>query len=566
MAELTDRKRLQALDASGLLDSPPEEAFDRLTLLASKFLRVPVALVSLVDDRRQFFKSCVGLPPPWDSLRETPLSHSFCKFVVVSEEPLIVSDSRLDPQLQHNGAVSDLGVIAYLGVPLTGSDGEILGSFCVIDGESREWSSEEIGTMQDLSRCVESEIRLRYLLDRQQSTISTLQEENVTHQQDARNAHSRSERKSEFLARLGHELRNPLAPILNAAQLLSADALSDAEKPAIYELINQQLEQVLRLVDDMLDMSRIEQGKIELCKKHIDLRSVITEAVESVRPLFDSKSQRLQVGSMEEALIVDGDHGRLVQATSNLLTNASRYTPVGGKIEVVCSVADGFCEIRVTDSGIGIAAESLQSIFKPFEQVEGAAVKNQGGLGLGLALVNELIALHQGSVVAESEGEASGSTFRIQLPAAAASATAERLQPKKTADAEQAGPRMTALVVDDTPAICFMFRRLLASIGQDARVAASVKEAWEAIDKRVPEVIFSDIEMPEVNGYDFVRQLKQDLRTSDVPVVAVTGSTSHVAAIKDAGFDHYLAKPVHVDDLRALLQSILGSDPGRHLV
>ena len=400
-AILDDAKRLAALQSLRLTDTSPESGFDRLTELATQVLNVPVALVSLVDAKRQLFKSCVGLPEPFATSRETPLSHSFCKNVVQTGAPLIVDDAREHPQLKSNPAVKTLGVIAYAGMPLLSSDGHRLGSFCVIDGEPRKWTEEEVRILRCLADCVQTEITSKDRLAKQDFKL----------QQAAEVA----KRNHIFLAQLSHELRNPLSPILYAAQMLCEGKIKESERPPIYEILRDQTLQVVRLVNDILDVSRVEQGKIRIVKKPVNLRSVVESAVNAIRSSAVEHGHSIKVQQCEQPLVVLGDFDRMVQIVNNLLTNACRYTPTGGKISLQTVQHNGQATISVTDNGIGIPADQIDDVFKIFNQIE-PTEKSKQGLGLGLALVKQLANLHGGSVAVKSEGVNQGSEFRITIP------------------------------------------------------------------------------------------------------------------------------------------------------
>ena len=383
-------------------------------------------MVSLVDEKRQFFKSCVGLPEPYASSRETPLSHSFCKYVVQTGEPLIVADAREHAELKSNPAVTDLGVIAYAGMPLFSDDGQRLGSFCVIDSKARQWSDEEIRILRCMANCVQTEIASKERL--------------VKQSQELRQAVEVAKRKNIFLAQLSHELRNPLSPILNAAQMLCEGRFRESEKPPIYEMLRDQTLQVVRMVNDMLDLSRVEQGKIRIEEKPVDLHLVVKSSVEAVRSSAVELGHSIKIQRCDQPLMVLGDFDRLVQVVSNLLTNACRYTPDGGEIFVNCCVEKNLATICVVDNGIGIPADQLEEVFKVFNQVE-PTEKSKQGLGLGLALVRQLVGLHGGSVAGRSAGPDQGSEFRVAIPLCDedllknAQITAEQVANKPTRDA-----------------------------------------------------------------------------------------------------------------------------------
>src|SRR5919202_2761182 len=230
LAPLHDPARLAALRQSALLDSPTEAAFDRLTRLATRMLHVPVALVSLVDQNRQFFMSCIGLPDPWASQRETPLSHSFCQYTVASRAPLIIEDARAHPLVRDNLAIPDLKVVAYAGIPLITSDGHVLGSFCAIDSEPREWTEDDIEFLQELAGSVMTEIELRNEIRERKQAEEALR-------QAKQEAEAANQAKSEFLSRMSHELRTPLNAILGFAQILEMDDLDPLQHDSVDQIL-----------------------------------------------------------------------------------------------------------------------------------------------------------------------------------------------------------------------------------------------------------------------------------------------------------------------------------------
>ena len=505
-------ERLAAIKSLGLVDTLPESGFDRLTELAVQVFNTPVALVSIVDDKRQFFKSCVGLPDPFSNTRQTPHSHSFCKHVVQTGEPLIVPDAREHAELKSNSAVTELGVIAYAGMPLLSVDGQRLGSFCVIDNKPRQWSEEEIRVLRCMADCVQVEIASKERLAKQ----------NLELQQAAEVA----KRQNIFLAQLSHELRNPLSPILNAAQMLCEGQFEDNEKPPIYEMLRDQTLQVVRMVNDMLDLSRVEQGKIRIEKKPVDLRSVIESSVNAVRSSAVEQGHAIKVQRCDQSFMVLGDFDRLVQVVNNLLTNACRYTPDGGEIGVHITEDQGQATIHVIDNGVGIPADQLDEVFKVFNQVE-PTEKSKQGLGLGLALVRQLVILHGGHVAVQSGGADQGSEFRVAIPLCdsdslkIAQIEADQAISKTLSETTQ----FNILIIEDIHAVGFMFRRLLESAGHSVRVAQSVEEARYLIAAEQPEIIFSDIGLPGMNGFEFAQELTADSKLGEIPLIAMTGSS-----------------------------------------
>ena len=545
---LHDPPRLAALKSLGLVDARPEAGFDRLTELAIQVFDAPVALVSLVDDKRQFFKSCIGLPEPYMMSRETPLSHSFCKHVVETGEPLILSDAREHDQFKSNLAVRDLGVIAYAGIPLMSPDGHRLGSFCVIDDKARQWTEEQVRILGCMASCIETEIASKDRLAKQSLEL----------QQAAEVAR----RKNVFLAQLSHELRNPLSPILNAAQMLCEGRFEESEKLPVYEMLQDQTRQVVRMVNDMLDIARVEQGKIRLVKTPVDLHAVVKSSVNAVQSSAIEQGHSINVQLCEQPLIVLGDFDRLVQIVNNLLTNACRYTPDGGEICLDSKEENGKATIRVTDNGVGIPADQIDDVFKVFNQAE-ATEQSGHGLGLGLAIAKQLAKLHGGSVSVKSDGVNLGSEFQITLPLCdkVASESAQLKVAQAARKPLSDTSRFNILIIEDTHAVSFMFRRLLESAGHTVRIAKHVEEARDLIAAENPEIIFSDIGLPGMNGYEFAKELSANQDLNKIPLVAMTASSRNQDVLRAtaAGFNHFLSKPIDIHEVREIIQKICDS-------
>lgn len=536
------------------MDTGPESGFDRLTSLASDLLAAPVALVSLVDDRRQYFKSCVGLPEPWSTRRQTPLTHSFCRLAVIEDAPLIVTDAETDDRVRDNLAVRDLSVRAYLGVPIRDRHGEALGSFCVIDAEAREWTEDDLQRIRSLRDCVETEIELRSMVGASRRRAEKMERRVKAMKRRADESDLVSTRKSLFLAKLSHELRTPLTPIAAAAELLAAEAMGDAERREIAAIVGEQVRQLRRLVDDMRELSRIEQGTLELTRERVDVSQVLRGAVRTCREMAEGRNHSLTVAA-GEGVVVEGDGDRLLQVFCNLLSNACRYTPPGGRIEAAARTEGGEAVVSVTDTGVGLRPEVLGSIFGTFRQSGGETPSEREGLGLGLAIVRQLTRLHGGEVRAFSDGPGCGSTFEVRLPA---------LRDPAAAAPEAAAPAAVApldiVVVDDAPAVTFTVSKLLGRDDHTVRTAASAAEAERLVAERRPDILFSDIEMPGRSGLELARGLRAASRTRTLPLVALTGRVAEGDAqdVLDAGFDRHLAKPVSLDELRATLDSLFG--------
>ena len=360
-------------------------------------------------------------------------------------------------------------------------------------------------------------------------------------------------RKTEFLATLAHELRNPLAPISNGLQLLRGDAGDAPAKERLRTMMERQLRHLVRLVDDLLDIARISSGKVELKKERVELEAVVGSAVESSMPLLTSSGHELDVRIVDPGVQVIADSTRLAQVVSNLLNNAVKYTPNGGRIELVARREAGAVVISVTDSGIGISPEALPLVFEMFTQVGRNRDRSQGGLGIGLALVRRLVELHGGSVTAESPGVGLGSTFTVRLPLLEEPVAAAAPAPEPAAAGQ--APVFRVLVVDDNVDAAESLAALLELEGHHTRVAHDGDAALDVARQFRPEIVFLDIGMPGKDGYEVARELRRDPQARDAMLVALTGwgAQDDRARSREAGFDHHLTKPAGLHAVEALL-------------
>ncbi len=351
-------------------------------------------------------------------------------------------------------------------------------------------------------------------------------------------------RKDEFLATLAHELRNPLAPIRNAVAILGKKGPLDPELSWSREVIDRQVDQLSRLIDDLLDIARIASGKLVIRKERIPLERAIDMALETSRPNINAAGHRLSVLLPSERVTVEGDAARLAQVFSNLLNNAARYTEAGGEIALSAEAHEGEVVVSVEDNGIGFPAEAGARLFQPFSQLTASEGRAHGGLGIGLSLVHGIVALHGGSVEARSAGPGRGSEFivRLPLPSFASAIQEPQAQPGK---ASSAAPGMRVLVADDNRDAADSLQRILALYGYDVQVAYDGAEALAASETFRPHVAVLDIGMPGQSGYDVARALRDKLG-SGVKLIALTGwgQEGDRRRAMEAGFDFHLTKPI----------------------
>jgi PAS domain S-box-containing protein len=368
-------------------------------------------------------------------------------------------------------------------------------------------------------------------------------------------------RKDEFLATLAHELRNPLAPIRNSLSVLRmAGGGSGAER--VHEMMERQVDQMVRLVDDLLEVSRITRGKIELRHERVELEAVVRAAVETSRPLLEAARHRLELSLPAEPLILEADPVRLAQVFANLLNNAAKYTEAGGRIALAARRQGDEAVVSVRDDGIGIAAEQLPEVFDPFIQVDRTLGRAQGGLGIGLTLVRRLVQLHGGRVEAHSDGPGTGSEFRVTLPLASASArTAADQEAAPEPLAAVAAPRRI-LVVDDNHDAADSLGMLLRVLGVESQVAHDGVSALQAVGTFRPHMVLLDLGMPGMDGYEVARRVRERTAGDGALLIALTGwgQPEDRRRTREAGFDHHLVKPVDLGALQSLLALLDGPD------
>jgi CheY-like chemotaxis protein len=352
---------------------------------------------------------------------------------------------------------------------------------------------------------------------------------------------------------LSHELRNPLAPIRLAVNMLQRIGSQDRETQELRDIIDRQATQLGRLLDDLLDVSRITSGQIVLRKERVRLNDAVQSAVETSRPMIDSMSHELQIEMPNDPIEVDADLGRLSQVFANLLNNAAKYTERGGRISITAAREGGDAVVRVRDNGIGISAEHLPRIFEMFMQVDQSLERGQGGLGVGLSLSKKVIELHGGTLEAHSAGLGKGSSFTVRLPALASEA-APKGAPATRESAAANGGRYRILVADDNVDSATMLAVGLRLKGHDVRTVHDGLSALSAAEEFAPDLAILDIGMPKLNGYEVARQLRAQPRNRIV-LIAITGwgQEEDKRRAVEAGFDHHLTKPV---DLRALEQIV----------
>ncbi len=419
-----------------------------------------------------------------------------------------------------------------------------------------------VSVFVDLYRKTEALERMNNELERRVAERTAQLEVDLAERKRLENALlAADQRKDEFLAMLSHELRNPLAPIRNAVQIMGLKPLDDPHLCHCRDVIERQVEHLSRLVDDLLDVSRITRGRFKLKKKPVEVATFVARAIETAKPLFDARRQRLQVSMPEERLIVDGDLTRLSQIVGNLLNNAAKYTPDGGEISLRIETAsrDGAGAeevlIRVKDSGTGIPPEMLSEVFDLFTQVDQALDRPHGGLGIGLALVRKLVEMHGGSVEALSDGVGHGSEFLVRLPCRIELVDVKGA-PASAGDAiKTPAIRRRVLVVDDNEDSAETLGLALLLEGCDVETAHGGRQALELAERFLPEMVLLDIGMPGMDGYEVARSIRAQPWGADMLLVAQTGwgQEEDRRRSREAGFDAHMTKPLDYSRLMSLM-------------
>jgi signal transduction histidine kinase len=408
---LLDEQRLRDLAETELMDSSPQEYLDRYSRLASLILQVPVTLLSFVGADRQFFISQVGLSEPFATERQTLLSHSFCKYVVSTGETLNIPDARKDPLVQENPAITDLGVVAYLGIPVFSDQQNVLGSFCAIDGQPRLWTDEQVNILKGLAAAVSTEIQLRAAKKRLEATNQKLVKAEVN--------------QNHLVHLIVHELRAPLSSFLSGIEMVQITGPLNAEQEACLKLAQRGGEDLLEMIDDLLDVHTLEKGELILNLAIFDAEEIAVGAVSQLRYLATEKSQSLQLKIAPNLPAVQGDSVLIKRVCSNLLNHAIKNTPEHGDIIFsldACPENSGVL-FRIHDHGPRIPPEQLDHVFEKFGLMDGQRLRQMPVTGLGLTYSQMIIQAHSSKIEVVSD-ESEGNTFSFKLSGAEKFSTA----------------------------------------------------------------------------------------------------------------------------------------------
>jgi PAS domain S-box-containing protein len=534
--QLADMRRLHEMSVRLSTTLELQPILDETLRTAAAIEGAEMALLSLYDPRRRMLEARASLGFSEESLallKEVAPGLGACGASFSRERRVVVDDVETDPVFEpFRDAARQAGFRAVHSTPLITRRGNVVGVLTTHFRRPR--------------RPTDREIHLIDLCARQAVDFI----ENARLYEELREA---DRRKDAFLATLAHELRNPLAPISNAFQFLRMEGQLSANATRVLDIMEQQTHHLVRLVDDLLEVSRITRNKIELRRETVDLASLVLSAVETSRPAVEAAGHQLAITLPPTPVSLFADPVRITQAIANLLNNAAKFTEPGGQIWLSAKRDNGDAIVTVRDSGIGIATEALSRVFDMFAQADRSLNRTKGGLGLGLTLAKSLVQMHGGDIMARSEGNGRGSEFTVRLPAIAED---NRADAATGAQAEESLPPRNVLIVDDSDAARYVLGKLLQRMGQQVRTTSDAAEAIKMALADRPDLIISDIAMPEMDGYEFARRLRDHAELSDITLVALTGygQESDRQLAKSAGFDHHLTKPVSADALRELLR------------
>jgi signal transduction histidine kinase/CheY-like chemotaxis protein len=526
-----EANRLEALREYRVLDTPPEERFDRLTGLASRLIGAPMALVSLVSDQRQFFKSRVGI-----DLTETSRDVSFCAHTMLGEAPLVVSDAAQDERFRDNPLVLDGTIRSYAGAPLRTPSGLGLGSLCVLDPEPRRFSDRDLDVLRTLACVVMDELELRTAAERLGAALSRAERAELL--------------QRSFVSNVNHEIRTPLTAVIGFADLLDDSGDDPSRRRELCDVIRSSAERLLAVVEDVLDFARLESGTLSLDAEPLVLQQALRRSVDGARRTARERGIRVEVTTPSEELLVLGDEIRFRQALDRVLDNAVRFGERGVvSVELTAEpAAAGTVEalVRVRNAWTGGLPEDVAGWVEAFWQGDGSSTRREGGVGLGLTIAQRLTALMGGGLTLERDEESICAVLRVRLPGAPAASREARLRVGSRHDELSS---LRVLVVEDGPDNQLLLRMLLERAGAKVTVASNGAEALELEESGSFDLILMDLQMPVMDGFEATRRLRD--RGFSGPIIAVTANATEEDRRRcyAGGFDLFLTKPVRKSDL-----------------
>jgi signal transduction histidine kinase/DNA-binding response OmpR family regulator len=536
LRQQSERLRLLWESATVLLTTDDPDALLRslFTKIAPHF-GLDTYLNFLVNEAGDslYLGSCGGIPEEEvGKIACLDFGQAVCGTVALRRQPIVATHIQQsdEPMVQ---LVKRLGMRAYACNPLL-VEGQLLGTLSFASRSRDQFEPDDLEFLRTISQYVTVAYeRLRLV----------------------RQLRDQDRRKDEFLAMLAHELRNPLAPLRNSLQILGVPSLDAAALEQSREMMERQVQQLVRLVDDLLDVSRVMRGKLVLHKEPVALATIVARAVETAQPFIDAQHHELTIALPSEPFLLEADPVRLAQVVGNLLANAAKYTEPAGRIWLSAEHEGDAAVIRVRDTGIGMAPDLLPRIFDLFVQADHTATRSQGGLGIGLTLVKNLVAMHGGTVEAHSAGLGRGSEFVVRLPLAARQR--DQTAPGKNGQAAQTTPPpgRRLLIVDDNRDAADSLALLLRLQGHDVQVVYDGQAALELVKAQRPELVFLDLGMTKMDGYEVARRIRQDPGLKTVRLAALTGwgQQDERRRTTQAGFDHHFVKPVDPAALQCLL-------------
>jgi signal transduction histidine kinase/ActR/RegA family two-component response regulator len=537
-----EQERLEALDRYNILDTLPEEEYDAITKLASYICQVPIALISLIDENRQWFKSKVGL-----QVRETSRSISFCQYAIMGEDMLQIQDTHQDARLAANPMVTgDPHIRFYAGAPLVTPDGYALGTLCVIDTKPRNLSGEQMEAMQTLAKSVVAQLVLR-------DQKKKLKEEKEKALQSVKT-------KEQFLANMSHEIRTPLNGIMGLTNLLLASQLTE-EQLTFLTYIKNSADNLLIIINDILDFSKIESGKLTFESVPFQMHQLF----DSVVGLHKSKAEHkgLQLSASVSEDIPDtllGDPVRLGQILNNLVDNAIKFTESGKVTVSINKESQTGNSVRllftIQDTGIGIPKEKYASIFESFTQANNDTTRKYGGTGLGLAISKRLIETQGGKIwVNSQENQGSSFQFLLSFPMAAPQTAHQNLPHAE----ESTSASIKVLVAEDNEVNQLIISKVLEARDFQVSMASNGQQAIDQLQSNPFDIVLMDIQMPVMDGYEAIQYIRNSSKPfQHIPIIALTAHAikREIEKCIDAGATDHVSKPFQPDDLISKIEKL----------